>query len=99
MTSPPAKKPRIVVEEPPVEINVDISAIPDPTTVLPNNPLIPKFFGFENMNQFEVKREKTPEPQPPPAVPTTSNVEVPPKKPEEVAVIKHSEEKPVKVCI
>ena len=51
------------------------------------------------MNQFEPKREKTPEPQPPPAVPTTSNVEVPPKKPEEVAVIKHSEEKPVKVCI
>ena len=61
VSSPPAKKPRTV--EPPVEINVDISAIPAPDpNVLPNNPLIPKFFGFENINQFDVKREKTPEP-------------------------------------
>ena len=47
---PPAKKPRIVAAEPPVEINVDISSIPAPDpNILPNNPLIPKqrFFGFD----------------------------------------------------
>ena len=78
MSSPPAKKARTVVE-PPVEINVDISTIPAPDpNVLPNNPLIPKFFGFENINQFDVKREKTPEPVvlPPATAPTPS---VPPK--------------------
>ena len=47
---PPAKKPRVVAAEPPVEINVDISSIPAPDpNILPNNPLIPKqrFFGFD----------------------------------------------------
>ena len=51
---PPAKKAKI---EPPVELKVDqMLPKPDPN-ILPNNPLIPKYFGFENMNLDLPKEE------------------------------------------
>lgn len=46
---PPAKKVKV---EPPVELNVNPMPAPDPH-ILPNNPLIPKYFGFDNLNTFE----------------------------------------------
>ena len=50
---PPIKKPP-PEPEPPVELNVDITSIasPDPK-ILPDNPLIPRFFGFGNINKAE----------------------------------------------
>ena len=58
---PPAKKPKLE----PVELKVDMSLPkPDPT-ILPNNPLIPKYYGLENMNldppKEEVKPSKAPQ--------------------------------------
>ena len=47
---PPAKKAKIS-HEPPVELKVENISLPTPDPgILPNNPLIPKYFGFENMN-------------------------------------------------
>lgn len=59
--SPPMKKARPV--EPPVEINVSLNMPPPDPTVLPNNPLIPKYFGFEGLNSsFDKLEPEPPEP-------------------------------------
>ena len=56
---PPAKKAKISHNvEPPVELKVENLALPTPDpAILPNNPLIPKFFGFENMNLDQLPKD------------------------------------------